>query len=403
MLIGKLTNIASSLSGSDLTNIEKQISNWQTVLRNYRAHNDDLTQIFSADNNLFMAMLKSYQQFASSGISESDFVAAFDSFLTNFDPSALSQAQSLFSSTFNQLGSVCSVAVDQSTNNYVKSACSDFSASKKDYSDIYDFLSSACDMPATPDGGANNPLQNSVIMQNLCKKSSSVASANNIPGGLADSDSSDELMGFLKRNTKYITFSSNAPTVLSWTSTVSDSLSVDASAEGSEDQGDDYSSHTGLDTFGVTVSNAMSTGTGKGLGLSVGKSSGSSHEYSRTVSIILADNDIGWLLHKIILKSISFQFHQIGDYFAVRITEDPVFGTPVFTTMGGQSRCPGESGTNRRESQVRIVDIIPRCPSSSGDCTNINLNPGEKAHFGVVIINESPTGSVFAYNLHSLF
>lgn len=40
-----------------------------------------------------------------------------------------------------------------------------------------------------------------------------------------------------------------------------------------------------------------------------------------------------------------------GDYFVVRITEDPVYGTPVFTTMGGQSKCPGETATSRREGE----------------------------------------------------
>ena len=83
----------------------------------------------------------------------------------------------------------------------------------------------------------------------------------------------------------------------------------------------------------------------------------------------------------------------IGDYFAVRITEDPVYGTPVFTTMGGQSMCPGETGTLRRESQVSIVGIVPRCAGNSNDCTNKNLLPGEKAHFGVIILNASPTGN----------
>ena len=82
-----------------------------------------------------------------------------------------------------------------------------------------------------------------------------------------------------------------------------------------------------------------------------------------------------------------------GDYFAVRITEDPVYGTPVFTTMGGQSKCPGESGTNRRESQVSIAGIIPRCGSATtGPCTNEHLPAGAKAHYGVIIQNNSPTG-----------
>ena len=72
----------------------------------------------------------------------------------------------------------------------------------------------------------------------------------------------------------------------------------------------------------------------------------------------------------------------------MRISEDPVYGTPVFTTMGGQSRCPGETGTNRRESQVSIVDIRRRC---NGDCSD-PLSIGEKVHFGIIILNNSPTG-----------
>ena len=69
-----------------------------------------------------------------------------------------------------------------------------------------------------------------------------------------------------------------------------------------------------------------------------------------------------------------------------------MFGTPVFTTIGGQSKCPGETSTSRRQSEVSIVDIVPRYASPDSLCENTNLNAGEKAHFGVVIVNQSPTG-----------
>ena len=57
--------------------------------------------------------------------------------------------------------------------------------------------------------------------------------------------------------------------------------------------------------------------------------------------------------------------------------------------------CPGETGTLRRESRVSIVGIIPRCSASpSGSaCTNENLVSGGKAHYGVIILNASPTGN----------
>ena len=82
----------------------------------------------------------------------------------------------------------------------------------------------------------------------------------------------------------------------------------------------------------------------------------------------------------------------------------------MFTTMGGQSRCPGETGTIRRESQVSIVDVIPRCGSNSSECTNKLLEFGEKAHFGIIIQNNSPTGrsisiylAVTSYSIIILF
>lgn len=68
-----------------------------------------------------------------------------------------------------------------------------------------------------------------------------------------------------------------------------------------------------------------------------------------------------------------------------------MYATPVFTTMGGQSQCPGETGTNKRQSEVTIREIVPRCGmDKESDCTN--LPHGERASFGIIIINESPTG-----------
>jgi hypothetical protein len=83
-----------------------------------------------------------------------------------------------------------------------------------------------------------------------------------------------------------------------------------------------------------------------------------------------------------------------GDYFAVRITEDPVFGTPVFTTMGGQSKCPGETSTSRRESGVRILEIRHLCGPNRDQSCALGMFPkdGEDAYFSVVIQNLSPTG-----------
>ena len=77
----------------------------------------------------------------------------------------------------------------------------------------------------------------------------------------------------------------------------------------------------------------------------------------------------------------------------MRITEDPVYGTPVFKTIGGQSICPGETATSRRESNVKIMGIKHKCgPNGNEHCDSTVLKSGDNANFGVLIYNDSPTG-----------
>ena len=77
----------------------------------------------------------------------------------------------------------------------------------------------------------------------------------------------------------------------------------------------------------------------------------------------------------------------------MRITEDPVYGTPIFTTMGGESKCPGETGTLRRESGVQILQVLPNCgPDSASECTGANTAAAGVASFSVIVLNNSPTG-----------
>jgi hypothetical protein len=41
-----------------------------------------------------------------------------------------------------------------------------------------------------------------------------------------------------------------------------------------------------------------------------------------------------------------------------------VHGTLVFTTMGGQSSCPGETGTTKIDSRVTIFALEYHCDAS---------------------------------------
>ena len=74
-----------------------------------------------------------------------------------------------------------------------------------------------------------------------------------------------------------------------------------------------------------------------------------------------------------------------------------MYGTPVFTTVGGKSKCPGETGTSMRDSGV-TMQVIPRCCKiHPTDCNCNNLPAGSTANFGVVVQNMSPTCKPFAF------
>jgi hypothetical protein len=94
---------------------------------------------------------------------------------------------------------------------------------------------------------------------------------------------------------------------------------------------------------------------------------------------------------------VSFEL-LVGDYFAVRVSSDSTFGTPVFTTLGGQSSCPAETSTLGRETGL-LMTIEPRCGENGmlGDCSE--LPPGSLAFFTARITNFSPTGDAVSFVL----
>ena len=72
-----------------------------------------------------------------------------------------------------------------------------------------------------------------------------------------------------------------------------------------------------------------------------------------------------------------------------------MYGTPVFTTIGGQSKCPAETMTAARESRVSIT-IKPRCGELHDmPCTSEYLGYDKTAYFGIIILNMSPTGDAY--------
>ena len=89
-----------------VTQLRKQVSNWETVLSNYRKHNSDLTSMFTVDNIMYLNMAKAYAQWDKGIISDSDLVGAIDGSNTaddDFLGKASADIQSAISSATNAM------------------------------------------------------------------------------------------------------------------------------------------------------------------------------------------------------------------------------------------------------------------------------------------------------------
>ena len=68
--------------------------------------------------------------------------------------------------------------------------------------------------------------------------------------------------------------------------------------------------------------------------------------------------------------------------------------------MGGQSKCPGETMTSRRESNVRIMKIEHRCGTfGDEECDYRTLGEDGIAYFAAIIFNDSPTNEEVDYTI----
>lgn len=62
--------------------------------------------------------------------------------------------------------------------------------------------------------------------------------------------------------------------------------------------------------------------------------------------------------------SFTFSDDDEGDQIQVEVYEDPVYGTPVFKTVSGMTKCPHEPHTLARE-KVNLIATHVRAPASS--------------------------------------
>ncbi|GMU86840.1 MAG: hypothetical protein AMXMBFR48_20810 [Ignavibacteriales bacterium] len=101
----------------------------------------------------------------------------------------------------------------------------------------------------------------------------------------------------------------------------------------------------------------------------------------------------------------SLRDDDVGDAFSVNIYKDRVYGTPVFSTVSGQSSCPWESGTVARDSMGLLTDnsIAVNVHPDSFAVFNLSLqNLGqlqESREFQLRVLNETnQSGAEIAVN-----
>ena len=144
------------------------------------------------------------------------------------------------------------------------------------------------------------------------------------------------------------------------TNTLSHEWSVEFSAEFSNE-------------FGVTVNGAgISQGYGIQLNTSTALNISDSESTSRTIGYTLSDDDI-------------------GDNFTVNIKKDGAYGTPVFELISGQSQCPNEPNTLKREGVSFSSDINQA----------VNVPMHDPAIFNLTLGNLSQSEETKTYTLES--
>ena len=391
MIVDKLSSLVKYAAASDASKLSKLIGNWNSVLSDYRSHNSDLTSMFSAETLQFNQAVKQFKDYQTGQTDAQDFASAVANTLDGvIDFPFIATLAYALNGAFFQIKETCDQVLPYTVGDtlagaqedtggagsYLKAVCDDFDPN--DWRSFATMINGAC-TDISADGEPMNPLSSTRLFAQLC--ASETLTGDFIPGGLQSSSGPETLLGFLSDNKKLVTFGANSPMELSWTSTVSESRTFNVEFESSRTLTADILFGLELEVFGVGLDTKNDVGLTNTFKLHLGKSSEEEHENERTVTVSLGDGDS-------------------GDYFAVRITEDPVYGTPVFTTMGGASKCPGETGTSRRESNVRILEIRERCGADKASpCNELTLNPGDYATFGAVIENLSPTQDEVYYTI----
>ncbi|MEA3288340.1 MAG: LamG domain-containing protein, partial [Candidatus Marinimicrobia bacterium] len=162
-----------------------------------------------------------------------------------------------------------------------------------------------------------------------------------------------------------ISFDAGASLEYSYSTEVSNSISNTVSFTNAQE----FFMETGFDIMGA------------GWDLNVGYARTSTAEVTETTDATLS-RTIGFVLDD----------DDPGDGFAFTVKSDPYWGMPVFDLIGGQSSCPWEAGTVKRQ----LASI------SSTENLIVDVPPDEPALFTLLLGNSSETGEPQTYGLSVL-
>ena len=144
--------------------------------------------------------------------------------------------------------------------------------------------------------------------------------------------------------------------------------------------------------WALSVSDEKSHSTSASVGVGA-FSIGAGNSVSQGESIDI-DRLFAWNKFGVMETSYSLGDPDHGDKFVVQVKHDNRFGTPIFQTVGGSTKCPGEPNTMWRENGVSIKNVMA---ASGVDASHIP--PHSDALFDIVIENQTPYRESAAFGL----
>ena len=297
---------------NDYEKINNMITNWNTILDTYRSQNGDSTTAFNNEMKLYNDVVNSFSGFQNKQDSSADVAAGVQGTIKGLQFIYQVISKSLvFQKTLNPLAAVEIIAKIVQTiiflnlrgslsshcndkyvlnqkqfDSYATNMCQDFSA--KRWTQFSSFMNDACSMSLGFDSSSNDVAQ---FYGHLCMNGQSV-DPNNYPGGVESSGTSQSLLQFLQSNKAYLTFGADTETTLSWTSTISNSLTHKTKFQfGLEDVNNPYGEME-MKSF-IAAQSEIGFELGTNLDIEIGQDSERTEEAKRTVTVTLADDNDG--------------------------------------------------------------------------------------------------------------